>query len=93
MAEQLPSRVTIPPDVLSRELDGELILLNVNSESYYGLDEVGAQIWKCFEQNESLEEVFHALLQQYDVDDESTLQRDVLDLISKLAELGLLEVE
>ena len=37
--------VSVPDGVMIRELDGEAVILNVNTEHYFGLDEVGTRIW------------------------------------------------
>ena len=39
------SRVVVPETVLFRELDGESVLLNLDTESYLGLDDVGTRMW------------------------------------------------
>jgi hypothetical protein len=39
------ARVTVPEGVLVRELEGESVMLNLNSEFYFGLDEVGTRMW------------------------------------------------
>ena len=38
-------RVVVPESVLFRELDGESVLVNLNTVSYLGLDEVGTRMW------------------------------------------------
>ena len=40
----LKNNVTVPDCVLVREMVGESVLLNLNSESYFGIDEVKASI-------------------------------------------------
>ncbi len=39
------ARVSRPDHVLVREIEGELIRLNLNNACYYGLDEVGTHMW------------------------------------------------
>ena len=36
-------RFTVSPDVLFQEVSGEMVLLDLASESYFGLDEIGAR--------------------------------------------------
>jgi len=36
---------TISDEVICQELGGESVLLDLGSESYLGLDEVGTRIW------------------------------------------------
>ncbi|MBT6125779.1 MAG: PqqD family protein, partial [Halieaceae bacterium] len=41
--------VTLSPDVISQEVSGETVLLDLNSEHYFGLDEVGTRIWQLID--------------------------------------------
>ena len=41
----LNQTVTLSPEVISQEVSGETVLLDLESENYFGLDEVGTRIW------------------------------------------------
>jgi hypothetical protein len=82
-------RVTVPKDVLVRILDGEAVLLNLDSESYFGLDEVGARMWTLLTESDSIQTAYDALLEEYDVEPEQ-LRADLTDLIDQLAQHGLI---
>ena len=84
------SRVRIPDDVLVSELDGESVLLNLRSESYFGLDEMGTRVWELLK-SESIQRVYEALLADYDVDPE-ILRVDLSELLDNLVQQGLVEV-
>jgi hypothetical protein len=84
-------RITVSSEVLVQELDGELVLLNLNRGTYFGLDEVGYQIWKQITQCTSGEDAFVALEAQYDVEPQK-LRNDMIDLIQQLDEHGLVEL-
>ena len=92
MTAPLPKRVVIPPDVLSRELDNEGVLLNLETERYYTLDDVGMRMWQLLAERGDVETVVAQLLDEYDVD-EATLRRDLADLIARLVEAELVTVE
>ena len=40
----LPVRVTVSPDVVSTEMGGRIMLLNMENETYYSLDDVGSRM-------------------------------------------------
>lgn len=84
-------RVVVPADVLVRELDGESVILNLKSERYFGLDEVGTRIWAALSMSESIQSAYEMLLSEYDVDGEQ-LRRDMQDLVEKMVEHGLVEI-
>ena len=85
------NRLSVPPDVLMREVDGESVLLNLLNERYYTLDEVGTRMWTLLTTSESIEDAWKGLLAEYEVEPE-TLRRDLQELIEKLVENGLLEL-
>ncbi|QQS47686.1 MAG: PqqD family protein [Acidobacteriota bacterium] len=86
------SKVVQSPETLINIIEGESVLLNLKNESYYGLDEVGTRMWELLTTSNTLQEVYDALLDEYDVTPQ-TLKEDMLDLISTLIEHGLLEVD
>ncbi|HYV06843.1 MAG TPA: PqqD family protein [Blastocatellia bacterium] len=91
MTISFDARVTIPLDVLVSELAGELVILNLNSESYFGLDEVGTRMWTALTTSETIQSAYEGLLAEYDVS-EDQLRKDMTDLLGKLIERGLVEV-
>ncbi|HEX5734962.1 MAG TPA: PqqD family protein [Blastocatellia bacterium] len=72
-------------------LAGESVLLNLKSEKYFGLDEMGTRMWGALTSSRSIQEAYEILLAEYDVEAER-LRRDLSDLIEKLAEQGLIDV-
>jgi hypothetical protein len=92
MGDILTARVTVPADVLFRDLDGESVILNLETESYFGLDEVGTRMWLLLTASDSVRAALDALLEEYDAD-AGTMRKDLEELIGKLADQGLLEVK
>lgn len=88
----LNQKITFAQTVFAQEVDGEMVLLDMESENYFGLDEVGTAIWQAIEAYGNLEEVLNALLEQYDVEAE-VLEKDLSDFVENLQKSGLVEVE
>ena len=86
------STVVAAKDQISCDLAGEAAILNIKSGTYYGLDPVGARIWKLIQQPRSVDEVRQALLDEYEVEPERC-DRDLLVLLEKLLAEGLIEVK
>lgn len=84
-------RVRKPDCVLVRELEDEAILLNLETESYFGLDEIGTRIWTELLASPSVETACEVLEEELDVEP-SRLRSDVEALVTELLELGLLEL-
>ena len=78
-----------PQGVLARDVEGEMVLLNLDSEQYYGLDRIGADIVTRLTR-EPEEQAVAALCHDYEVDDR-VLQADVTRLVGELLAAGLLE--
>jgi hypothetical protein len=87
----LQSRVVIGQNVLTRELDGELVILSLDNETYYGLDEIGARMWAVVSDAGSIGDAVDQLLEEFDVD-RVTLVSDLQDLLGKLTEQGLVQI-
>jgi len=88
----LNQKVTFAETVFAQEVDGEMVLLDMESENYFGLDEVGTAIWQAMQEKETLKEVLDVLLEQYEVEEEM-LENDLSDFLGKLVESGLVKVE
>lgn len=85
-------RATPSQQVLFRELDGESVLLDLRSQKYFGLDEVGTRIWQLLGELQDVEAVQAALLDEFEVAPER-LHRDLRSLLDQLAADRLIELE
>ena len=87
-ADLWAQRLRPPERVLTRELDGEAVLLNLDSGQYFGLDKVGTRMWAALSSAPSIEAAFTTLCGIYDVE-ASQLKRDLKTLIEALEAHGL----
>jgi len=88
----LNQTITLSPDVISQEVSGETVLLDLESENYFGLDEVGTRIWQLIKETNDLKAIYDTLLSEYDVQEER-LQQDLDTLLSEISGLGLITLE
>lgn len=79
------------PDVVYREVDGEVVLLNTSTGQYYSLDAVGSRIWSLVTPGASRQVVLETLLAEFDVD-EARLKADVDALVEQLVAHTLIVV-
>jgi hypothetical protein len=89
MSGDLPAPVVVPAGVRFQELTGEAVLLNLDNDRYYGLDDVGTRIWQLLAEHGDIETVMTKMLAEYEVD-EATLRADLQTLVKELLEAGLL---
>lgn len=85
-------RLAVPDHVAVRELDQELVLLNFDSEQYFGLDEVGARMVEVLRGAPTIDDGVTTLLDEFEVD-EGQLRSDVADLVASLVDGGLVVLE
>lgn len=77
------------PSVVTREVGGELVLLDLAKNSYYGLDPVGARMWDLLTGGSALGLVVSIVLNEFDVD-ATTVRADVERLLNELLDQGLI---
>lgn len=87
----LASHVRIPEGVLSRNLQGEEVILDLSTGVYFGLDPIGTRIWHLINERRPLRKVLDALLDEYDVA-EDACAGDLLEFVAEMHKKGLVEI-
>jgi hypothetical protein len=77
------------PTVVTREVGGEMMLVDLESGTYFGLNDVGGRLWQLLDDGESLGRACEQLLEEFDVDS-GQLHSDVGTLIDELLARKLL---
>ena len=85
------NRAIVPEHVLVRHLDGESVLLNLNTEKYFGLDAMGTRMFALVTASPCIESAYEKLLGEYEVEGE-VLRDHLAELLSRLVDHGLLDV-
>jgi hypothetical protein len=91
MSPLLASRIRINDDVLSQDLNGEVVLLNLKTGVYFGLDPIGSRVWELLAGNAEVARILEVLLSEYDVP-RDRCSEDLVALITKLQEHQLVTV-
>jgi|SRR5271166_3347141 len=86
----IDSRVVVSKDQVACDLGGEIAILNLKNSVYYGLDPIGARVWQLIQEPTTLAQIRDVLKGEFDVD-AAQLEADILDLLEKMAEHGLVE--
>ena len=79
-------------DAVFRDLDGEAVILHLDSGTYFGLNAVGTRIWQHMERDGRLTAVLDDLRTEYDAPPD-VLERDLFDLVARLVDARLGEVK
>ena len=72
--------------------DGEVVILNMKDDVYYGLDQIGGSIWSLIQEPITFGEIIQTLLNEFDVEYQHC-SKDVLALLEDMLSKGLIEVK
>lgn len=84
-----PTTYTIAEQALFQPLGGEAVLLDLRTERYFSLDDIGTRIWSLITEHNTIDAVVAQMLKEYDVT-EAVLRKDVETLLGRLVAAGLL---
>jgi hypothetical protein len=79
-------------DLLFSQIDGEVVMLSIENNEYYGMDKVGSRIWELLEHPVSLRRLVDKLMEEYDVSEGHCIV-DTLEYLKKLEDRKLLLIE
>ena len=72
------------PDVVFRDLEGEAVILDLASGTYFGLNEVGTRVWRLVDEGRDAAQIVDAVAAEYDAD-RTTIEQDVARLLDALS--------
>ena len=87
----LGNRAIVPAHVLVRHLDGESVLLNLETERYFGLDETGTRMLELVSTMPSIDAAYDMLLEEFEVEPALLLEH-LNELLNGLVENGLVQL-
>jgi Coenzyme PQQ synthesis protein D (PqqD) len=86
MSEIFPAKSS---KLASRNVAGEMVILNAEDSSLYVLNELGTRIWDAVDGRTPARAIVDAICREYDMD-RDTVQRDVVEFIEALVKHGVL---
>jgi hypothetical protein len=87
----LDQQIRPHPEVVETELEeGEVVLLHLESKTYYSLNVTGARIWQGVKQGLTLQEISRRLQAEFDVAEEEATP-SVLELVTELLQQHLVQ--
>lgn len=84
--------VAIAPDVLGSELGSDVVMLSLRDGMYYGLDAVGAEVWRLIQSPSTIGHIVATIVDIFEVD-EARCRTDVVALIASLRDRHLVRVQ
>ena len=87
-----PLMLVTREDVLATEFGDEVVILSLHDGVYYGLDEVGASIWRLLREPVSIQAICDEIVGAYEVE-RSRCERDVRALLNDLVAKHLVRTQ
>ena len=91
LAMREAAKYCIPSHVICETLDSEMVLLNLDTGIYFGLNASGVCVWKHLSETQTYQSAVTELCQAADASEEQ-VRRDVERLVARLLEHGLLQL-
>ena len=79
------------PNLMMADLEGEAVLLDMESGRYFGLNEVGTSVWVLIKEAKPVSEIIAALKSEYDID-AAQLERDILAFLEAMKSRQLVQI-
>ena len=87
----LKTKIKRSDTILVQSLDEDVVMANIDSGHYFGIDRTGRRIWELLESPATVTEICARISQEYAVD-AATCEQDVLTFANELAHEGLIQV-
>jgi hypothetical protein len=78
------------PDLIAADMDGETVMLDVESGAYFGLRGVGGRVWDLLEHPQTLPQLTAAIASEFEVDP-ATCRADLQAFLAKLIDNDLVQ--
>lgn len=88
---KLSDKVTIPAQVIARQVGDDFVILDLASGTYYGLNAVGGRMWQFLAEGRTLSDVCERMLAEYEVT-RADVERDVSALVQALLSKQLISI-
>lgn len=79
-------------DQISTEIEDEMVVLQLDTGTYFGIDGVGPRVWELLQEPLTVGELEDELLNEYDIS-RDRLHQDVDELLCDLRDASLIEYE
>ena len=88
---EMTSSVVRVKEILSAEVEDEVVLMSVEKGLYFGLNPVGARLWDLLDEFVPVQEVCATIVEEFEVTLEQC-QEEVLGLLKDMQEEGLIRI-
>jgi hypothetical protein len=90
MSDGTEQQYTSPPTIVSRSVGGETVLVDLDSERYYSVNQTGSLIWAELSAGRSTAQALERIMTEFNIGSDVARQ-DLDELVAALVAAGLLE--
>lgn len=76
-------------DVIQSKIGDEVVMLDIESGFYFGLNTVGSEIWSHLSEPITIDDLINKLMARFDID-QATCQKDTTEFINQLLEKNII---
>jgi len=84
-------KVDISEQIIAKEVGVELVILDLATGTYLGLDAVGTRIWQLLREGKDLVEVCSIMVDEFDVS-RNECERDIANFLEELSTRNLINL-
>jgi hypothetical protein len=79
------------PEPLAVDMDGETVMMDMESGNYFGINSVGSYIWNLLENECTLQSILDSVQQHFEINNDDTVEADITAFLSDMLEQNLIE--
>lgn len=79
------------PELLAVDMDGETVMMDMDSGNYFGVNSVGSHIWELLETENTVQAIVDSIQNHFDTQAGNNVQDDVLTFLHDMKEQKLVE--
>lgn len=80
------------PELLAVDMDGETVMMDMESGNYFGVNAVGSHIWEVLETDNTVQSIVESVESHFEAAETDSVKDDVLSFLGEMQEQKLVEV-
>lgn len=87
----LDTIVSRKPELIAADMDGDIVMMRIEQEDYYGISGAGSYIWELLDEPIKLSDVVIKVCEEFEID-EPTCQVDTIEFIESMVQMDLVTI-
>ncbi len=87
----IESKICRNEELVTSEIDGEVVMMSIDNGEYYGMDAIGSRIWELIDKPTQVDQLIETLMAEFQVDRE-TCKHDVLVFLNDMSGSDVIKI-